>query len=619
MTSPDPPSDESTSRAHDVAVQAATETLLNLYLLEGGAWRPMPVADVEDLAEDGDVYVAVLPFPDLRAVLIAGITHLSPTHRHRFSHPVKMGVAGGNPIAVGFDTLVGMLADSLGDTGEGEELTAPGSRGPDPTALLTRIRHSVTAVAGFLTAREDEIDALWSAEPLRFIDSEQALLFGHAMHPTPKSRIEMSPEQVDAYAPERSARFALHWLAVDPSIVEHDSATGTPATELAEQLLRDDPAVDVAALDAALEPLGDRVLIPVHPWELAYLRENDDVVSALIEDGTIVDLGELGSPATPTTSVRTLYNEDWPWQLKLSLHVRVGNSLRVNRQREVRRALESARLLRTEVGERAAEIAPSVVLLANPAYLAVRHGGEVINGFTVLLRENRWTKDAHADVSAVAVLCQSHPYGGRSRLAQIVAAIAERDGRDEAEVAREWFARYCDTLVVPFLRLYTQLGLVGEPHQQNTLLELEDGWPVRAVSREGRVFHREVAREDLAKALPDIGSTSESTLSDEDAEPRLIHYLLANNAFGVISALSVPGLADEEDLLRDLRGVLEREREHAADAPYPATVLDRLLDDTTWPVKGNMRTRLEDFDELAGGTANSNVFVSILNPLKVIG
>lgn len=47
--------------------------------------------------------------------------------------------------------------------------------------------------------------------------------------------------------------------------------------------------------------------------------------------------------------------------------------------------------------------------------------------------------------------------------------------------------------------------------------------------------------------------------------------------------------------MRDLRDILERERERAADAPYPATVFDRLLDAETW--------------------ANSNIFSSILNQL----
>jgi siderophore synthetase component len=250
-------------RAREAASDAAAETLLNCYLREGGVWRPVPAADVPGLAEEGDTYLAVMPFPSERTMLLAGIRHLSPTHRHRFRLPVMVAMAGGTPWPVSLDTLSGMLADELGDTGLGDELSAPGSRGPDPTFLLSRVRQSVATASSFLRAREDEIDALWSAEPLSFIASEQASLLGDMAHPTTKSRWEMTSEQVEAYAPETAARFALRWLAVDPSLVEHDSATGTEAPRLTEQLLRDDPAVDGAALDAALQGLGARVLLPV--------------------------------------------------------------------------------------------------------------------------------------------------------------------------------------------------------------------------------------------------------------------------------------------------------------------------------------------------------------------
>src|SRR4051794_14676400 len=412
------PGATSTSRAHDAAVAAAAATMLNCYMREGGEWRPVPADSLPGLAHPGDTHVAALPFEDLRSMLLVGVSYLSPTHRHRFRMPVEIAVAGGNPVTITLDTVAGMLVDELGDT-HIDEPTSREHRGPDPTAILNRMRASIRAVSASLEAREGDIDELWSAAPMRFIDSEQALLLGHATHPSPKSRTEMSDEQLLTYAPEMAARFQLHWLAVAAELVEHDSVTGTPAPQLSEALLRDDPEVDGAALDAALEGLGERVLIPVHPWELEHLRKHDSIVRALIEDGQIVDLGPLGSTVTPTTSVRTVYNADWPFQLKLSMHVRVTNTLRVTQPIDLRRGIATARLLRSQVGEQAAELAPGFVLLAEPAYLAVRHGGEVINGLSVILRENRWHGAEGEDVSAVATLTQDHPFGGDSRLAAI--------------------------------------------------------------------------------------------------------------------------------------------------------------------------------------------------------
>jgi siderophore synthetase component len=569
--------DAATDRAHEAAADAAAETLLNCYLREGGAWRPVAARDVPELAEEGDEYLAVMPFPSERTMLLAGIRHLSPTHRHRFRLPVKVAMAGGAPWAVSLDTLAGMLADELGDTGLGDELSGPGSRGPDPTFLLSRVRQSVAAASSFLRAREDEIDALFSAEPLSFIASEQASLLGDLAHPTTKSRWEMSPEQVEAYAPETAARFALRWLAVDPALVEHDSAAGAPAPQLTERLLRDDPAVDDAALDAALEGLGERVLLPVHPWELEHLRAQADVASLLAE-GLVVDLGELGSAVTPTSSVRTVYNPEWPWQLTFSLHVHLTDAMALAQPGELERAVDAARLLGGEVGEQAAQLAPQLVLLSDPAYLAVRHNGALVEGLSVQLRENRWRGDSDADVSAVGILAQDHPYGGASRLAQIVASLAADGGRDEEEVAREWFGRYCEVVIASLVRLHLGVGLAIDADQRTMLLELDGGWPARAVLREGHGYLEPGA---------DTGAAIEALVP-----------------VAVINALGVAGLVSEELLLGDLKELLERERERGG--RYPTTLLDRLLDEPTWRCDAPLRRRLEDKEGL---------FATIANPL----
>ncbi|HEV2060260.1 MAG TPA: IucA/IucC family protein [Solirubrobacteraceae bacterium] len=568
----------------DAAVSAVTEAVLNCYTREGGDWRPLPASTLPELAAEGDEYIAVLPFPEDRTAVLAGIRHLSPTHRHRFRTPAQIAMAGGEPWAISLETLMSMLADELGETHAGPEMTARHLRGPDPTLLLSRIRQSVNAIGTVLDARADEVDELWNAEPVRFIDAEQAGLLGHMAHPTTLSRWGMEPDDIAAYAPERQPRFRLQWLAVDPSLIEQNSATGTSAAELTERLLRDDAAVDGAALDAALADLGERVLLPVHPWEFAHLRGRAPV-SALLEEGLIVDLGELGSPVTPTTSMRTVYNGDWPWQLTFSLHAHMTDEMRLTPIAEMEAAVTAARELEAQAAA-AGEAAPQLTLLQDPAYLAVSREGTPVAGLSVQLRENRWSADSETDVSAVEVLVQDHPFGGSSRLAQIVARLAERSGRLAEDVAREWFARYAEIAVLPLLHLRAQLGLSLRSDQQNTLIELEDGWPARCVLRETHGSPQQAAHDDIAAAGPGIGEGP-----------------FLDNALSVINALGVAGLVEEIVLLADLKALLERER---AAAEETTPLLDRLLDDATWPCRANMRTRMHnDIDR----------YVQIPNPL----
>jgi RimJ/RimL family protein N-acetyltransferase len=82
----------------------------------------------------------------------------------------------------------------------------------------------------------------------------------------------------------------------------------------------------------------------------------------------------------------------------------------------------------------------------------------------------------------------------------------------------------------------------------------------------------------------------------------------------VIDALSAGGCIEERVLLDDLRTLLERERSRGG--RYPHTLLDRLLDDPMWPCKANLRTRLNDMDELVGDIAEQSVYVRLPNPLR---
>ncbi|AYY14608.1 IucA/IucC family siderophore biosynthesis protein [Actinobacteria bacterium YIM 96077] len=598
------------------AEHASIRALLNCWIRETPRWS------LETRPDEGTVLT--VPLPRWNAHIEAPVSRVSATFRHELALPAWLIVAGQQARPVTLATLATLLADELdgtvsGSDGAGGSDSADGGGEPDSAdepdggnALLRRILDSSAAISGHLHARAGEIDRLWSADPLPFGASEQALLLGHMCHPTPKSRGEMTETQRQLYSPELAGRFPLRWLAVEPDLVRHASATGTPAPELAKQLLRTDPSTDVAALDAMTGAVGERIILPAHPFEADRLAA-DPATAHLFATEAVVDLGTFGSPYLPTTSVRTVYRPDAAWQLKFSLHVRVTNSMRVTLPKELDRAVESAMLARTSLGEQVAALAPHFTLLQDPAYLTVTSGGDVQDGFSVLLRENRWTRDGPGDVSALTTLCQDHPAGGDSRLIAIVDAIARRERRSASDVAREWFARYGDVVIRSLIRLYLDAGLCVEAHQQNTLVELDRGWPVHGVYRDSQgYFHREAAHDDVTRLLPGLGEATESIFPESLADERLAYYMFVNAALGVINALG-PRVG-EEVLLADLRDLLIGERKRGG--RYPATLLDRLLDDAQWPCKANLLTRVNGMDELVGDISQQSVYVTLPNPLR---
>jgi siderophore synthetase component len=572
--------------------------LLNCALREADdvRWRPA-----------GDGWEAALPVLGGTATLETAVAYRSPAGRHRYAGaPWLRSGDDRRPVDLAF--AAALLVDALS-----AERATTAAR----LALLERIAQSTEATGEFLAAAGPDAAAPYAGGPQDFLTSERQLVLGHPFHPTPKSRGEMRPDERRRYAPETGARFALRWLAVDAELVQADSAV--LAADGSGERTAADVAGDLLAADerdalAAAHP--GRVLLPVHPWELAWLREREDV-AALLASGAVRDVGAHGPGFAATTSVRTVAHEALPWQLKFSLHLKVTNSMRVTLPRELDRAVEAARLARTAVGARMAEVAPRWRVVHDPAYLAVRHEGRLVDGLSVLLRENRWTADAGLDAAAVTSLCQEHPYDGRSRLARIVDRLAAARGEEPVVVARRWFAAYCEALVVSVLRIYLDVGLTFEPHAQNVVLELEDGWPVRAVHRDSQgYFHREAAHADLTRVVPGLGEATESIFPEALADQRLVYYPFVNNALGVVGALGMADLIDERILLADLRAVIERQREIGG--RYPATLLDRLLDDERWPCKANLRTRIDDLDELVGDIAEQSVYGTIANPLRAV-
>lgn len=566
--------------ARDTAENITAHALLTCWLREQDGWT-----------FDSERRTVTIPLPRWNATIEVGVERWSATLRHRLRLPATLHVTGQQPRELDLMTLATLLTDGLGTS----------------RSVLPRILDSAAMVDEALRRRSGEIDVLWGPDPLTFGRSEQALLLGHAAHPTAKSRPEMGAASRQAYSPELAGRFPMRWLAVHRDVVQHDSALADAAPVLAEKLLRADPSTDHGTLDALMRAAGEnRVLIPAHPHQA-------DLLPVGWGDA-VVDLGTLGGPWFPTTSLRTVYRADAEWQLKFSLTVSITNSVRVTLPKELDRAVESARLARTEVGMRTAAVAPDFVLIQDPAYLTLRMGDQVMNEFSVLFRENRWRTGGPADVTALTTLCQDHPDGGPSRLHAIVTAIAKREGRTEPDVAREWFARFCAVVVRSLIRLYLDVGLCFEAHQQNTLVEMHGGWPFRGVYRDSQgYFHREAAHGDLVEVIPGLGEQTESIFAESLADERLVYYLFANLTLGVINTLG--DCADESVLLADLRSLLEQER--AAGGRYPATLLDRLLDDEIWPLKANLLTRAQDMDELVGDISTQSVYVTTPNPLRM--
>ncbi|WP_049896997.1 IucA/IucC family protein [Natrialba chahannaoensis] len=579
-------------RADDATVHA----FLNCYLRDAADYevRTDTVAGVEP-GPDGLVRTTL---PEQDVELLAPLIHCSPTEGHRFDTPVRYRLPDGSTHSADTATLASLVIKDLTLSRGGEAV---------PDDLLECVLRSKANIEQFVDARRGDTNRLY-ADRLSFRDAEQALVFGHQRHPTPKSRRGIASHNRSTYAPELRGSFALHYFRARPDLVSQDSARSESAATWVKRHLREDDAVDESVVATHVE--SEDVLLPVHPWQADYLLGQDHV-RAHLGDG-LSYLGPIGREFAPTTSVRTLYSEDAPFMVKSSLNVKITNSVRTNKRPELERGVAVAELLDTAFGDELATTFPDFDIVRDPAYLALDVGEEEESGLESVLRANPFRGETAA--TPLVSLCQD-AIRGKSRLGRIVTAIADREGRSTDEVSETWFRQYLAVSIRPVLWLYLVGGVGVEAHQQNSILTLDDeGYPDEFYYRDNQGFYFPESQYDqVSEYLPSVGERAGTICSDAVADERLRYYVVLNNALDVVNAFGCDGLVDERRLLGVLREELASIHDQY-DRPG-SDLLEVLLSEETVPCKSNLLTRFRGLDELENDLENQSVYTDIRNPI----
>lgn len=581
-----------------LADDATVHAFLNSYLKETGEYEVQEEA-VAGVEPGADGLVRQL-LSEQGIELLAPLAYRSPTERHLFETPIYYRLSREQVLQLDTATLAALVVKEL-------TLTETGDAVPDE--LLERVLRSKRNVETFVEARAGDDDQLY-AEELSFREAEQALVFGHHCHPTPKSRQGIQERDQSRYAPELQGAFALHYFRVHPSLASSESALDRTAVTWVKDALRDDPEVSLSFLDENAK--SDDVLIPVHPWQAEYLLDQPHVSRHL--GAGIEHLGPVGREFYPTTSVRTLYSPDSPFMVKSSLNVTITNSVRKNKRVELERGVAIAELLDTDFGDELAAEFPAFDIVRDPAYLALDAGDGKESGLETGLRVNPFYQSDGENATPPVSLCQD-AVTGTSRLGRLIERIATREGRDTTAVSEDWFQQYLERSVRPILWLYLEQGLGVEAHQQNSILTLDDeGYPDAFRYRDNQGFFFPESQSDAVEEyLPGVGERAETVLADLITDVGIIYYVIQNNAFGIINALGSAGVCDETRLLSLLRDELERARSRHDTGE--SMLLVQLLDSDTIPCKANLLTRFKGMDELENEIENQSVYNNVRNPL----
>ncbi len=594
-----------------IAEQAALERLLNSYLRETGVADPrLEPNDPAAAALPRDVYdqLCALGWPMrlvLRAtgtVLLGAVTYVSATGHHQFGSHFWAGTAATaahRPVADVME-LAGLLVSDLATPEPDASVREMRRR-----SLLQHIENSVGKTALYVERHLRRGRPRLDPDAAdRFLAAEQAIVFGHPFHPTPKSSEGFSPADLERYSPELGASFRLHYFAAVPELVMEQFLPGTG-----------EAVIPAAVLHAAHDHprVGrDWRLLPCHPWQAAYLCRLPQV-EALMHEGRLIHLGQLGEPVYPTSSVRTVWAPGHRYFFKLPLDVRITNFVRVNPPDQLQRSLDASRVMAALQPELPFErftvlLEEGYRSVAPPEWTASARD-ELAASFAVLFRRTPTAAGSGAPM-VLAGLLEPSLHGTEPPVVQALRAAANTQDRGlTPDFVATWLRRYLEISLLPLLRLFLQGGLSLEAHVQNSMLVLAGGWPAGFYVRdlEGAAISRERA---AARGLygGQVTADSPALYPDADAWHRLKYYFVVNHLGHLLFTLARYGAGEERQLWQVVRSLLQ---ENAAlfRSAGGEHYLEELLDGPELPAKANLISRFQERGE-------TPLYVPIANPIR---
>ena len=584
----------------ELANRLAMQHLVNAYSQETGKASLFEKyqQNSTQLAFSQGLTLLSLPVSLIQAQLFVPLSYVSRVGRHRIAALPQI-FQKGQKLNFSAVAMVSLLLEELVQQSEGHV---------DAASLVERWIQSRDALQQFLNIRAEDFDALVQVEQ-GFIESEQALILGHSMHPAPKSRTGFVHEDWQKYSPEACGQTQLHYWLVAPEYI----AEGTALEQVFSIQLKQEIKWHLS--ESELETLAAYAhykLLPLHPWQARYLQSKVWFKS-LKAKLKIIDLGEKAWIFSPTTSVRTLASFNARWMLKPSLSVMITNSIRVNLAKECHRGEMTHRLWHSELGQSILKQCPSLKAVNDPAWIALQLDGEIIDETICIVRDQPFIPEQQ--VTCIASLCQDHPVEERNRFNALFDQIAfQQKLEDKAKIAHDWFKTFLNISLSPLMYVYHRYGMAFESHQQNVLVELKDGWPQWLWLRDNQGFYYiEELADEILQQFPELNDKAHAVGSKAFVDERFSYYFFGNTLFGIINAIGATGFVSEQDLLSVLQ-------QHLFDLlkQYPdSSLIQSLLYQPTLPYKGNLLTRLYELDELIAPVENQSVYIQLANPLYI--
>lgn len=446
--------------------------------------------------------------------LALALRYESPTGRHRYAEDA-FHIQSGNATHISFEEAASLLLNACFDDISDE----------NKALFLSRVQ-----------ASDEYINSTqYTSLPNNFIESEQSLIGGHNMHPSPKVCEPLNQDERATYMPEFKGTFDIEWFAVKKS-----HFTGDSAIEAVDKLLLDfckAEGIQFGDYESNYVPL------PMHPLQAREWRISEDAKSL---GDAVIDLSQRSSGWTATSSTRAIYKPESKHLIKCSLPVKLTNSIRLLSEKEVKRGVLFSQLLQSGSGQEIQQRLYNTKFIEEPAWAGIKDDdGETINLSIMCLRDNVF--DLDQDTQLLATLNQTSHDGELSVSGHYINEYASLANLDKTTAAKRWFSHLFDAVIQPLSVCRSDYGFVVLAHQQNILVDFENKLPSGMKYKDCQGTGVTSGGLTAFKSVLN-GEEPEYYMESPGVNPFFAYYLIGNTLMNTVTAIAADGFCTEQQL-----------------------------------------------------------------------
>lgn len=422
--------------------------------------------------------------------------------------------------------------------------------------------------------------------------SESLALEGHPTHPLSKTKLPLTNEEVERYAPEFEKVIPLKVMLIRKEDAVATSASLDPDFMLNEVLKDEKQRLKnfVKALNLKLE---DYDVVIVHPWQ--YEHVIIDRFKDWIADRRLIPTPVV-LPSKATLSFRTMALLNRPYHIKLPVEVQATSAIRtvsaVTTIDGPKLSYELQNML---------HLFPQLKIAKEPYGLYANVEADKARQLAYIVREKPFI-DGEGVAVVTASLVNPNPIDDHTIVDSYLEWV---DNEISKNTIKQFMTVYAHTLIPPLIAYIQDYGIALEAHMQNTIVKLGKDYRMAFAVRDLGGSRIDLA--SLEDKIPNVVIENQSLIAEkiEDVIAKFQHAVIQNQMGELIYHFQQYDCIEEDELFEIIRHITL----NAIDPNKPhAQVLNEVLFAPTMKVKSLMRMRME-------GKVKKYVNTEVVNPL----